>query len=128
MAQVPKYKPEFCKMLIEHMAEGLSYKAFCSVAKVNLDTLYDWEKRHPEWLEAKKEALQHCRITWEKIGKAGATGQIKNFSAAAWIFNMKNRFPDEWRETTVVDSTVKTTHEVGGLDELKTLLAKLING
>lgn len=95
------YKPEYCQMLIDHMSTGLSYNTFVVVAKVNLDTLYEWEKQHPEFSEAKKEAFAHAQSYWERLGQALVTGVTKG-SAAAWIFNMKNRF--KWTDRQDITS------------------------
>lgn len=91
-----KYQPNYCEMLIEHMSTGLSYECFAGDLSVSKDTLYEWEKVHPEFSDAKRIGIEKCRKFWEKLGIAGAAGKIKNFSAAAYIFNMKNRFA--WRD------------------------------
>ena len=96
-------------MLIEHMAQGLSFESFAAVIKVNRDTLYEWEKIYPEFSDTKKEALEQCLLFWEKLGIdniikkkdsewQGDSGWSKDRSldATAWIFNMKNRF--KWRD------------------------------
>lgn len=100
-----KYKPEYCEMLIEHMASGLSYDTFPAVANCSLAVLYDWEKRHPEFLEAKKEAFNRNRLFWEKVGIEGMFmgGKDNPFNATVWIFNMKNRF--SWRDKVEHDSS-----------------------
>jgi len=87
-----KYDPSYCEKLIKHMAQGLSYLSFAGVIEVNPDTMYEWEKKHPEFSEAKKIAFQKGRLAWETMGIAGTVGKTDKFSAAAWIFNMKNRF------------------------------------
>ena len=50
------YKPEYCDMVIEHMAQGKSFETFglkCN-PKVHRDTLYEWAKVHPAFSDAKK--------------------------------------------------------------------------
>lgn len=46
------YKPEYCDLLIEHMAEGRSFESFGKVAKCGKDTLYRWLKAHEEFQDA----------------------------------------------------------------------------
>ena len=100
-------------MLIDHMSSGLSYECFAAIANCCDDTLREWEKNYPEFSAAKKEAFTKNRVFWEKIGIAGMSGKIKNFSAVMWIFNMKNRFRHEWNEnfqhdiSTMKDGNVK---------------------
>jgi hypothetical protein len=94
--QPTKYRPEYCQELVEFMAKGYSIEAFAGHIRVTADTVYEWCRVHKEFSEAKKEGTVRCREFYEKIGLAGATGQLKNFNVTAWIFNMKNRFG--WRD------------------------------
>jgi hypothetical protein len=88
------YRPEYCQRLIAWGKQGLSYESFASDVDVCVDTLYEWEKVHKEFSDAKKKASAYSRAWWERMGQTGmlATG----FSASVWIFNMKNRFG--WRD------------------------------
>ena len=86
-----KYKKKYCDLLIKHMASGLSYETFGATIDVCKTTVYTWEK-HPEFLHAKKIGFQKCQEFWEKMGVHGAAGKLKNFNAAAYIYNCKNRF------------------------------------
>ena len=86
-----KYDPKYCQMVIDHMATGLSFEAFAAVIGVAKETLYTWVDKHPEFMDAKKEAFEKSRLFWEKVGVGQATGEIKG-SSTTWIFNMKNRF------------------------------------
>ena len=98
-----KYKEEFCEELIEHMAEGYSYEAFAGRIGTCKQTLYDWEKANPEFLDAKRTAFERSRFFWEKQGidgvwaietfsEEGKKEYSKKLNSTAWIFNMKNRF------------------------------------
>lgn len=93
------YKPEYCQLLIDHMSQGLSYECFGSVVNVSKSTVDKWLK-HQEFSDARHKAQAHYRKYWEELGKKGVNGEIKNFNAVAWIFNMKNRFL--WRNEVVV--------------------------
>jgi hypothetical protein len=104
--QPTKYRPEYCEELVRHMQTGLSFEAFAGVLEVSLDTLNEWANVHPAFSVAKKEAFQRCRLFWERLGIAGSAGKIPHFNCGAWIFNMKNRFRNEWKER----------HEVVGED------------
>lgn len=110
-----KYKPEYCKELIDHMSKGYSFETFGPAIGVATGTTYRWltdqENDSPETLEnkrafreAKKIAVDRSRLFWERIGIEGAVGDIQGFNVTAWIFNMKNRF--SWRDR------VETTGEV----------------
>lgn len=97
----PKYKKAYCSQLIDFMEKGYSLEAFAGKISVGRQTLYDWLKAYPEFAEAYKIAKAKCQITWEEIGLNGAKGG--DFSAPAWIFNMKNRFM--WRDKQEIDHT-----------------------
>lgn len=101
-----KYKPEYCQGLIDHMGAGLSFESFAAVIRVHRDTLFEWDKVHPEFSDAKKIAVLACQLFWENLGikyilnesESFGEGQSKSTSlnSAVWIFNMKNRF--KWRD------------------------------
>jgi transposase len=105
VGQPSKYKPEFCDLLIDHMATGLSFESFAAVVGVHRDTLYEWEKVHPEFAEAKKLAFDQCLLTWEKIGIGNIINkESRSLNASIWIFNMKNRF--KWRDKQADETDV----------------------
>ena len=95
---VTLYKEEYCERLIDWMAKGMSFESFAGEVGASKQTIYDWVDRRPEFAEAKRLAFDKCRVFWEKLMIAGAAGKIKNFNATMVIFNMKNRFKDEWRD------------------------------
>lgn len=112
--QPTKYRPEYCQMLIDHMAKGFSYETFGATIGVARATVFNWEKDNPQFLDAKKNAFDLCQIFWEKIGidhivsvsKNVRQGNVsksvtKNLNTGAWIFNMKNRF--KWTDRVEVE-------------------------
>ena len=124
------YKPEYDALLIDHMASGLSYDCFGAIVDVHTDTLYEWEKVHPSFSEAKRKAFIRNRLFWEKLGTQYITHTDSKFestpklNSTVYIFNMKNRFPKEWRDRTEVKQEVKiTSQELEGMsdDELADL-------
>tara|TARA_R110000787_G_C13060968_1_gene407761 strand:+ start:17 stop:400 length:384 start_codon:yes stop_codon:yes gene_type:complete len=114
-----KYKPEYCQTLIDHMESGLSYECFAGVISVSKQTLYDWEKVNPEFIDAKKIGLGKAQLYWEKVGNAGMYmgGKDNPFNSTIWIFNMKNRF--NWRDKQ------ETTHDI--TEEAKKLVIDMGN-
>lgn len=97
------YHPSLCEKVVEHMRSGLSFESFAGAVGCSKQSLYDWANKFPEFMDAKKEGLELCRLFWERLGTAGAAGKVKNFNCAAWIFNMKNRFRDDWRDRQEVE-------------------------
>jgi len=113
-------------MLTSHMESGLSYESFGGVVAVSKQTLYDWEKAHPEFLDAKNVGESKCRLYWEKVGRDGLYNETiktddgmtvnRSINATIWIFNLKNRFG--WRDKTKEE--IKEESESGSLHELST--------
>jgi hypothetical protein len=97
MPKPSKYKEIYCDELIAHMAQGLSFESFGAIVHCCKQTLYTWAKTHEEFAESKRIGEEKSRLIWEKIGMNGTVGKIKNFNAASYIFNMKNRFG--WRDS-----------------------------
>jgi hypothetical protein len=109
-------------MLIDHMAKGYSFESFGSVTDTCKDTLYEWVKVHPEFSDSKKRATEKSRYWWESQGidnilnkkemtkdSEGNTVLVEtSLNAAAWIFNMKNRFKEEWRDKQEIETTPST--------------------
>ena len=93
MGRKSKFKQEYIQLIEQHLKSGYSYTSFASRLNIHIDTLYEWEKRFPEFSEAKKVGLMHAQSFWEDIGRDMAING--NFNA--WKFNMKNRFG--WRDT-----------------------------
>jgi len=85
-----EYKPEYCDMLVNHMAEGGSYEGFAGVIDCCKQTLYTWEKLHPDFLDAKKKAWARNRLFMDKMGLALMTGKFKG-NVVPWVMEMKNR-------------------------------------
>lgn len=98
-----KYKSEFCDLLIKHMEKGFSFDSFGGVIDVTRETMYQWVKNYPEWAEAKELGFQKCRVFWEDLGIKGISGRKKGFNVVGWIFNMKNRFREDWADVQKIE-------------------------
>lgn len=98
MSKPSTYKEEYAKMLIEHMARGLSLRAFCGFIKVHHQTVYNWLETYPDFKEARDIGWDMSRLFWEQMGIDLASGMIKG-NATIWIINMCNRFKEDWRRT-----------------------------
>ena len=113
------YREEYCELLIEHMAKGYSFESFAGLVGASKQTIYDWTSANPQFLDSKKIAIEKCRIFWEKQGiegiyttekftqdENGSHSEKKALNSAVWIFNMKNRFKDEWRDKQDTDINI----------------------
>lgn len=109
-----KYKKEYCERLIEHMENGYSFESFAGLVNVCKETIYTWTREHSEFLDAKNRAFEKSRLFWEKQNIEGLYKQTefdndgnkiseKSINSTVLIFNMKNRFPEEWRDKQTVE-------------------------
>ncbi len=115
------YRPEYCAMLINHLSDGNGYVSFAASIGVSIQTLYDWEKKHPPFIESKRLAWGMYQSWWETEGKKGLYEQvlinedgsksILKMNATVWIYNMKCRFREDWHEAQKVDTTVTITDD-----------------
>ena len=125
-----RYEKKYNDMLIHHMEEGLSYESFAAILSVCRDTLYHWEKIHPEFGEARKIGKEKLLLFFEKTGRAGMLGKIPNFNASTFIFTAKNKI--HWRDSVdqVITSTNTNTNinlESKTTEDLIDRASKLIN-
>lgn len=106
------FKEEYCDMLVEHMAKGLSFESFAGIIDTCRATLYNWEAEFPQFLDAKKNAIEKSLLFWEKLSvdhvvnlteteKTGnsSTTTSKSLNTGVWALNMRNRF--NWRDKAV---------------------------
>lgn len=85
------FKEEYCDMLIDHMEAGLSYESFAGLVGVCRATIYNWEKLHPSFLDAKSRGHAKMLLGLERLGLQGMIGDLKGFNASVFIFTMKNK-------------------------------------
>lgn len=85
-----KYKPEYKDVLLDLMKQGASIYELCLEFEVCEQTIYNWFKEHPEFLESKKKGLSFSRGWWERQGRTNL--KDKDFNYTGWYMNMKNRF------------------------------------
>lgn len=90
------YRPEYCDLLVEHMAEGASITSFAAEIDVSRSTITEWTYIYPEFHAAVKRGKAKCAAWWERVGRTNAvTG---NGNATLVIFGLKNMGPEDWRD------------------------------
>jgi transposase len=100
-----KYKPEFCDAVIKAGEEGDTLVGMAEACDVSRETINEWMKIHPQFSDAVKLGLQKSQFWWEKKGRLATFGEVPGFNATSYIFQMKNRFKEDWREKQDVDVT-----------------------
>ena len=104
-----EYDPSYCQEIIDFCGQGYSIEAFAGKLGVSKQSLYNWFEKYPDFMDAKRVALEKSRMFWEGLAidhvlnKSDSFGNgqgstSRSINASVWIFNMKNRF--KWRDKT----------------------------
>ena len=91
-----KYKEEYCDMLIDHMAEGLSFESFGKVVFAGRTTLYRWVDDNKDFRDAKEIATQFSHHKWDEIGVRGTQGKIPFFNSHSYSKLIECKFPENY--------------------------------
>jgi len=100
-----KYNQDMVKKLEAFGSNGEGVVEACLVLGISKETFYEWGRKFPEFSDAIKQFKLRSQVWWEKAGRAGAVGKLAGFNARSYIFNMKNRFPDDWRDKQEIEQT-----------------------
>lgn len=100
------YRPDLCDIVIEGGAQGYSLLEMCFTVCKSYETFQRWRREHPDFQEAVKQAQRLSQAWWERKGREATFGEIEGFNSTSYIFQMKNRFREDWRDR----------HEVTGAD------------
>lgn len=86
-------------------AEGKSRAQIAASLGVSRDTIHEWSRVHREFSDALRKAKDLELAWWESAGQMNMTRQ--GFNATAFIFQMKNRFRDDYRDVIANEHTGK---------------------
>lgn len=100
-----KYDPSFCDLVLDLGAEGKSLAQIAACIGVNRATMHRWSQQHDDFRDAVKDAQELALAWWENAGQLNMTRM--GFNATAFIFQMKNRFRDDYRDVTAMEHTGK---------------------
>ncbi|HEX4877598.1 MAG TPA: phBC6A51 family helix-turn-helix protein [Chitinophagaceae bacterium] len=93
------YRQEYCQLAIDLMSEGASITEVAAKCGVDRKTLYNWMDANPEFLHTIKKGMELCEAWWEEQGRSNL--KTKEFQAALWYMNMKNRF--KWADKQQIE-------------------------
>lgn len=102
-----KYDPAMCETVLECGKEGMGKAEMAAELDVAYSTFDLWTQQHPEFSEAVKNAQRLAQAWWEKQGRVATFGGVDGFNATSYIFQMKNRFRDDWNDTVKQEHTGK---------------------
>ena len=126
MARPTKYTPDMCDRLIAFGKEGMGRAEMAAELEIDRATLSAWMDEKPEFSRAVKAALDHSQAWWEKNGRIATFSDVP-FNATSFIFNMKNRFKEDWSDRTQTEHTGKDggpieTSDVSPRDKLAAMM------
>jgi hypothetical protein len=89
-----EYRPEYCDLVIEKMAEGYSLTAFAGFIRMSKEAVYKWMTVHSEFADAVSRA-RPARVT---ALEAKLLRSRKGAETTAAMFALRNADPAEWRD------------------------------
>ena len=104
------YDPAYCERVIELGRTGASKAEMAAELDCARSTFALWEQAHAEFSEAVKAAVDLSQAWWEKNGRLATFGGTDGFNATSFIFNMKNRFPADWKDKVEQEQSGKLEH------------------
>jgi len=110
-----KYKRAFCDVLDSMGDEGEGVAEAIVALGIAKDTFYCWQEAHRDFSDAVKAMRARSQAWWEQKGRLATFGGVDGFNATSYIFQMKNRFRDDWNDKTQTELTGKD----GGAIETK---------
>lgn len=108
------YRPEYCQRVVEWGRLGWSFAEMAAEIGIAKQTLYNWQEKHSDFMDACSRAQTQCQGWWERKGREGMEAPL--FNSNVWAKNVSNRFPDDWRDKTEVKHVL--SHEQA-LEQLK---------
>lgn len=94
------YDPSFCGVVVDAGGEGKTLAEMAAAIGVTRETVRDWVSKHPEFSCAVKEGLDRAQAWWEDKGRQATFGGVDGFNATSYIFQMKNRFKEDWSDVS----------------------------
>ena len=113
-----KYDPLMCELVIELGLEGASFCEMAVRLGICVDTFNEYRKKYPEFSVAVKQANDLARTWWEISGRDHTFGG-KQMNQTAYIFTMKNRWPDDYKDRKEISVSGNVTVSTVNYAELE---------
>ena len=104
-------------MVIDEMAKGISLGAFAGVIGTTKESVYNWTRAHPSFLDA----VQRARCGRQLFLEQKLLKSTKGAQTGAAIFALKNAAPDEWRDLKYTEHNHKVSVEALTDDQLRAI-------
>ncbi|MEN9498900.1 MAG: hypothetical protein RIS83_719 [Pseudomonadota bacterium] len=99
------YTPVVGQQLIEAMATGLSLEAAAAQIGLSPRVVFDWQQRHPEFLQAVQEGRQRALLFWERRAIALAEGAPGNSALVVLALKNRSRAASGWHDAQRLEHT-----------------------
>ena len=90
------YRSEYCTSIVALMAEGRSLDGCAALIGVNPDSLYEWQKVHPQFCQAVRAGRAAATTYWENKLIDVANGEPGNAQAIQWALKNRSRAASGW--------------------------------
>lgn len=120
------YNPNWEEEVASAYSEGKSdtwIRAKCFKKHVVSDDLwYRWIEEIEIFSRAIKNGKKMSQAWWEDVSQEHASGCNTDANATSLIFNMSNRFKEQWKQRQSVEQTTKHSLDIDELDKLQEFL------
>ena len=90
------YRAEYCVRIIQLMAEGRSLDGCAALLGLHPDSLYEWQRVHPEFSVAVRAGRAAATAFWEGRLLDVAQGGSGNAQAIQWALRNRSRAASGW--------------------------------
>ena len=100
-----RYSKEISDALVKAMATGLSLEAAAASIGISARVVFDWQNRHPEFLQAVQEGRQQALLFWERRAIAMAEGAPGNAQLVTLALKNRSRAASGWHDAQRLEHT-----------------------
>ena len=87
------------------MAEGLSLDSAAAQIGISARVVYDWQRQHPEFLQAIQEGRQRALLFWERRAIDMAGGAPGNAQLVMLALKNRSRAASGWHDAQRLEHT-----------------------
>jgi len=91
---------------------------------VSNDLWNRWVEEEPYFRETLNEAMSLSQVYWEDLSQDNASGENKAANSNSIMFNMTNRFKENWKHRQTVEQRTEHGLDVNDLDKLAETLSE----
>ena len=121
-----RYSKEISDALVKAMATGLSLEAAAASIGISPRVVFDWQNRHPEFLQAVQEGRQQALLFWERKAIAMAEGAPGNAQLVMLALKNRSRAASGWHDAQRLEHTGSDGGPVQVQQVVKTIDATLL--